>query len=80
MDITTIQDIPQWAVNYIVYGDDSGITEEEKMSVDTFLDELHSNGWRIGEAPIEDSEREFNRYPAFGDDCCATVDFYVYRD
>lgn len=79
MDITTIQNVPQWAVAYIVYGDDSGIDDDEKMAVDAFLDELHGNEWRIGDI-VEDSEKEFCRYPAFGDDCCATVDFYVYRD
>lgn len=73
-----IRNIPQWAVCYIAYGDDSGLTEEDKKMVDTFLATLKKDGWTICEAPIEGSENSFCRYPLFGLPC-ETVDYEIYK-
>ena len=79
MMMSTVENIPQWAVCYIAYGDDSGITKEEKAMVDAFILSLNNNGWQICETPISGSENEFCRFPAFGD-ACATVDFEIYKN
>lgn len=78
MKTEIIRNVPQWAVCYIAYGDDSGLTEEDKKMVDTFLDGLTQDGWNICESPIEGSENSFCRYPQFGLSC-ETVDYEIYK-
>lgn len=75
----TIRNIPQWAVCYLAYGDDTGITDEDKKLVDDFVDELNKDGWRLCEAPIEGSENSFCSHPAFGL-ACDTVDYTIYKE
>ena len=69
-----IEGIPNWAVTYIMYGEVPGdLTDEDVKLVDEYLRILESMGIRLI-APIEGTENEFNRHPAFGD-ACATTDW-----
>lgn len=77
MKTITIRNIPQWSLYYIAYGDDSGLTTEDKEQVDNFLLDLHREGWQLNK-PIEGSENTFCRYPLFGL-ACSTVDYTAYR-
>lgn len=78
MKTITIRNIPQWSICYIAYGDDSGLTTEDKEQVDNFLLDLHREGWKLDERPIEGSENTFCRYPLFGL-ACSTVDYTACR-
>ena len=60
---TTIYRVPTWAATYLYYGDDSGITEEDRALCDDFVRNL--DGLRLIE-PIEGTRSEFEPYPAFG--------------
>ena len=73
MTIETIKSIPEWATTYIMYGDESGLTEPDKREIDHFLDGLLRYGFRLI-APIEGTHNEFCPYPAFGL-ACATQDW-----
>ena len=67
-----IEGIPNWAVTYIMYGEVHGdLTDEDVKLVDEYLRILESMGIRLI-APIEGTENEFNRHPAFGDACDTT--------
>ena len=77
MKTITIRNIPQWSLYYIAYGDDSGLTTEDKEQVNNFLLDLHREGWKLNK-PIEGSENTFCRYPLFGL-ACSTVDYTACR-
>lgn len=70
---TTVEKVPQWATTYIVYGDDSGINEEDKKLVDDWIEKLNKHGLRLI-CPVDGSESEFEPYPAFGL-ASSTVDY-----
>lgn len=75
MKTDIIENVPQWAVTYLEYGDDSSLEPHDKSLVDGFVDRLLKEGLRLG-APVDGSEREFVRHPAFGL-ACGTVDYTV---
>lgn len=70
-DEDSIDGIPNWATCYIMYGDDSGLDEDDKKLVDEFLADLSNDGIELV-SPIDGTENEFNSYPAFGDACDTT--------
>lgn len=72
-----VEGIPNWATTYIMYNDDSGLSEEDIAQTDAFIKELERDGQRLVE-PIEGSENDFNSYPAFGD-ACDTSDWIADR-
>jgi hypothetical protein len=78
MKTIKIRNIPQWSICYLAYGDDSGLTTEDRKLVDDFLLDLHREGWQLCEGPIEGSENAFCRYPLFGL-ACSTVDYEAYK-
>lgn len=67
-----VEGIPDWATNYLVNGDDSGLSEEDKADVDRYVDTLASEGLALAH-PIEGTEKEFDRYPAFGKACATST-------
>lgn len=69
---TEIEGIPDWATSYLVNGDDSGLSEEDKADVDRYVDDLASEGLALAH-PIEGTENEFDRYPAFGKACATST-------
>lgn len=69
---TEIEGIPDWAASYLVNGDDSGLSEEDKADVDRYVDDLASEGLALAH-PIEGTENEFDRYPAFGKACATST-------
>ena len=69
----TIAKVPTWAVSYLEYHDDSGLTKDDKELVDNWLKELQRKGLRLI-CPDEGSESEFEPYPAFGL-ASSTVDY-----
>ena len=73
METLTIPNIPQWAANYLLYGDDSGLTEEDVQTVREYTDGLWRDGWRLL-APIDGTRTEFCDRPEFGK-ACATSDW-----
>lgn len=72
-EFTTVERIPQWAVCYLVYGDDSALEPDDKKLVDDYEDRLLAKGLRLV-CPIDGTENDFCAYPAFGL-ACETVDF-----
>ena len=72
--LTPVKGVPQWAVNYLVYSDDSGLTPEDKSMVDQWTAELLAEEGLELLCPIDGSENEFSSSPAFGP-ACGTVDF-----
>ena len=66
-----VEGIPNWATCYIMYGDDSGLDEEDKKLVDEFLSDLDKDNIALV-SPIDGTENEFNAYPAFGQGCDTT--------
>ena len=70
--VVEIEGIPDWAASYLVNGDDSGLSEEDKADVDRYVDDLASEGLVLAH-PIEGTENEFDRYPAFGKACATST-------
>lgn len=52
--------IPEWAINYFVNGEESGLSEDDLEEVRNF-----EMDYRV-EAPDDDAEPYFSNYPAFG--------------
>jgi len=76
-EFTTVERIPQWAVCYIVDGNDSGLTPDDKELVDDYVDRLEREGLGLV-CPMDGTENEFCAHPAFGL-ACETVDFAAER-
>ncbi len=76
LKITTVEKIPQWAVCYLVNSDDSGLSEDDKMLVDKYVEGLAEREGLMLVCPVDGSESDFEPYPAFGL-ACDTVDFYA---
>lgn len=70
----TVEDIPQWAVCYIVNSDDSGLDPEGRKMVDDYVKRLLEKEHLRLVCPIDGSENEFCSAPAFGL-ACGTMDF-----
>ena len=68
-----VRNVPQWAVNYLVNADSSGLTDEDRQMVDRWILKLAGEGLELL-CPIDGSENEFCSAPAFGL-ACGTVDF-----
>ena len=69
-----ILDIPAWALNYIVNGDASNLSDDEESMVDAFLQDFEY----VDEVQDEDGCPEgasFNHHPQFGH-ACDTVRCY----
>lgn len=66
-----VEGIPNWATCYIMYGDGSGLDDEDIKLVDQFLSDLDKDNIALV-SPIDGTENEFNAYPAFGDGCDTT--------
>lgn len=75
MKTDIVERVPQWAVTYLEYGDDSSLEPHDKALVDGFVDKLRKEGFRLV-APVDGSESEFELRPAFGL-ACSTVDYIV---
>ena len=73
MKTETIENVPEWANCYLMYGDETGLTSCDKREIDHFLDGLRRDGFRLV-APIEGTHNECCSYPAFGMSC-ATEDW-----
>lgn len=69
-----VERIPQWAVNYLVDGDDSGLAPEDMKMVDDYVERLLKEEHLRLICPIYGAENEFCAHPAFGP-ACNTVDF-----
>lgn len=73
-----IERIPQWAVCYLVNSDDSGLTLDDKNTVDDYVDRLRETEHLRLVCPVDGTENEFCSRPAFGL-ACGTVDFFAER-
>ena len=69
-----VRNVPQWAVCYLVNSDDSGLTPEDKKTVDDYVERLLKKEHLRLLGPIDGTESEFEPHPAFGL-ACGTVDF-----
>ena len=63
-----VENVPDWAACYLMYGDESGITAADKIEIIGFLDGLRREGLRIV-APVDGTHNEFCTRPAFGGAC-----------
>jgi len=75
--VEKVENVPQWAVGYLVNGDASGLETYDKTLVDEWTEKLKAEGLELL-APIDGSENEFCMWPAFGK-ACGTVDFAARR-
>lgn len=65
-DCERAENVPDWAVNYLMYGDDSGLDEEDLATVNAWMDE---NGYSDLVSTEDGTENEFSNTPAFGKPC-----------
>lgn len=68
MKTDIVEDVPCWATVYLMYGDDTGLSEEDKKECDELVADLRKQGMVLIE-PIEESHSGFNSWPAFGLAC-----------
>jgi len=74
-DDITVQ-FPEWAVNYAVNGDDSGLTSEEVKMIRDYLESMDEEGYDAMAFDVGD-EAYFSSSPEFGDACdCYDVTFH----
>lgn len=73
VETMTIRNIPEWANCYLLYGDDSGLSEGDIYAVRDYVECLWRDGWRLL-APIDGTHDEFCARPEFGR-ACATSDW-----
>ena len=69
-----VEKIPVWAVAYLVNADDSGLTPEDKKTVDDYVERLLKEEHLRLICPIGETASEFEPHPAFGL-ASGTVDF-----
>ncbi len=75
-------DLPSWCASYLVYGDASGISDQDENDLAHFLsEEYYSKGWYRLRFKWGNYE-EFNTQPAFGLPCetIATVVYATRRE
>ena len=61
--IKTIENFPEYAVNYLYYGEDETLSEDEKKEIQNFMDDFYF----VEVVPY--SENGFCKYPVFGLSC-----------
>ena len=59
----TIENIPDWAIYYMVYGEGDDLTDEDKAEVDEYM---KANGLRRAVSVDEESKNDFCANPEFG--------------
>lgn len=64
-----IEQIPDWAMCYLFYGDESGLDEEEKQMADQWERQMIESGFDLGLMEPVSWEPHFSYYPAFGKGC-----------
>lgn len=57
-------DIPEWAICYLDYGYDEGLSDDEKAVADKWVSENFPNGYTF--SPDFEDYNELDFYPAFG--------------
>ena len=66
-----VEDFPEWAVYYLIYDEDSSLSDEEMKEIDEWMDE---NGYAHLVSDGEEYNRdEFNKSPVFGKACATRV-------
>lgn len=66
-----VEDFPEWAVCYLVYGEDPSLSDEEREEIDGWMED---NGYaRLVSDGEEYNRDEFNKFPAFGKACATRV-------
>ena len=72
----TFDNIPEWAIYFLAYGESDELTEEEVDEVTTFTTINFPIGYTMDVK--WDNYREFDTHPAFGLPCKTyQVDFYT---
>lgn len=65
-----VEDIPTWALPYLINGDATGMSDDEVVMIDEWMEE---NGYTTV-APIDADDETFTHVPAFGGCACYTVE------
>lgn len=65
----TIEKIPDWAMCYLFYGDESGLDKEEKQMADQWERQMIESGFDLGLMEPVSWEPYFSYHPAFGKGC-----------
>lgn len=66
-----VEDFPEWAVYYLVYGEDSSLSDRERHEIDGWMED---NGYaRLVSDGKEYNRDEFNQFPVFGKACATQV-------
>ena len=69
--VLTVDNFPQWALSALINDDYSGISSDDGIQLDKFLEYFKEvTHWEVDYSSLEDGN--FKRYPAFGlaTDCC----------
>ena len=61
-----VEDFPTWAIVYCMYGDSSGMSDEDKKLVDEWMED---NGYGELVNAFEETKNGFNKHPEFGLAC-----------
>jgi len=73
------EEIPTWAMSMIINGDESGITEEDRVAVQAWVDfwaEKRAESWHV--SVPNDAEPHFCNRPAIGLPCdCLTCEIVM---
>lgn len=64
--VTKFENFPNWAVCYLLYGDDSGLTEEDKRDFNAWCNKEKINVTNLFDVS---EETYFALYPQFGLAC-----------
>ena len=79
MTTETIENVPCWAAQYLMYGDEGAaeFSDDDWENVKWFEKQIRESKLRLV-APIDGTRNEFCRFPAFGS-ACATDDWTAER-
>ena len=68
-DEYTVENVPVYAVCYLVNDDPSGLSEKDIIAIDKWCEYLRSEGYDATVFDFQDEEPQFSSCPAFGLPC-----------
>lgn len=68
-DGVTIEQVPDWAMNYLFNGDNTDLDDEDMQNINQWENEMIESGYDLGLMDTISDEPYFSHYPAFGKGC-----------
>lgn len=72
--VEEIEDFPEWAITYAMYGDKDGLTDEEVEEIDKWMADNN-----LGSLVDVGDDTRFAPHPAFGLACNAMTGYFSVR-